>query len=195
MTEKIVDVAVVGAGIAGLSAAVFLGRAGRSTIVYDGGRPRIFAVDKIREYTGFDGETPANVLSRAREEALAYGVSIRTELVKRIEPREDGLFDVWAATRTTARTVVLATGLTDEVPEMQGLSKVWGNDLRVCPCFDGYEVRDQRFVVFGLPDRLAHMGSWVSMWSPHVTVVSRELSIRKAGSAFASWASPSCPTK
>jgi len=173
MAECIQDVAVVGAGIAGLSAAVFLGRAGRSTVIYDGGRPRIFAVDEVREYVGFDGVSPANVLAAAREEALKYGVTIRKELVERIDARSDGLFEVRGATKILARAVVLATGLTDEVPRLEGLAEPWGNDLRVCPCFDGFEVRNKRFVVFGVPERLAHMGSWVSMWSPHVTVVSK----------------------
>lgn len=173
MAEYVVDVAVVGAGIAGLSAGLFLGRAGRSTIIYDGGRPRIFAVDKVREFVGFDGLSPANILQHAREEALKYGAEIRNELVERIDARTDGLFEVQGVEKVLARTVVLATGLTDEVPHLDSLSEPWGNDLRVCPCFDGYEVRNKRFVVFGIPERLAHMGSWVSMWSPHVTVVSK----------------------
>lgn len=54
------------------------------------------------------------------------------------------------------------------------MTQTWGNDLRVCPCFDGHEVRNQRFVVFGVHERLAHLASWVSVWSPHVTVVTPE---------------------
>lgn len=166
------DAVIVGAGVAGLSAAVFLGRAGLNTIVYDAGKPRIMAVDRVREYLGFDGVTPSELLSRARAEVTRYGVSIRPERVLSIEPRADGLFDLRsAADIVCTRTIVLATGLMDQVPALAELSEVWGRDLRVCPCFDGYEVRDQRFVVFGLPERLAHMGAWVSMWSPHVTVV------------------------
>jgi hypothetical protein len=69
---------------------------------------------------------------------------------------------------------VLATGLIDELPHLEGLRRVWGRDLHICPCFDGHEVRDKRFVVFGVPERLAHLGSWVSMWSPHVTVVTKQ---------------------
>ena len=171
-----IDTAVVGAGIAGLSAALFLGRAGRSTVVYDGGKPRIFAVEEVREYLGFDGMTPEELLTRARGEVLRYGVEIRPEAVQSITPRGDGAFDVSSSKGVvTARTVVLATGLIDELPPLSGLPEKWGRDVRVCPCFDGYEMRDQRFVVFGLGQRLAHMASWVSMWSPNVTVVSKHL--------------------
>lgn len=172
--QHTIDSVVVGAGIAGLSAALFLGRAGRSTLVYDGGRPRIFAVEEVREFLGFDGLSPAELLTQARDEVLRYGVEIRAEAVQSIAPRDDGVFDVRSAGGTvTARTVVLATGLIDELPPLAGLPRAWGRDVRVCPCFDGYEVRDRRFVVFGLPERLAYMASWVSMWSPHVTVVSK----------------------
>lgn len=172
--EGIVNSVIVGAGIAGLSAGLFLARAGRSTVVYDAGSYRILAAERIREFLGFDGWTPHEMLKKAREEVLRYGGTIRAATVEKIEPRKDGLFDVWTASRgITARTVVLATGLVDVLPPLKGLSKVWGRDLRVCPCFDGHEVRNGRFVVFGLPERLAQLGSWVSMWSPDVTVISK----------------------
>ena len=168
----IADTVVVGGGVAGLSAALFLGRAGLSVIVYDAGRPRIRAAERVREFLGFDGLSPDEMLSRARQEVLRYGVAIRSEVVERIHPGTDGVFDVLSSQgMTTARTVVLATGLRDELPPLTGIRKVWGRDLRICPCFDGHEVSGRRFVVFGLHERLAPLGSWVSMWSPHVTVV------------------------
>jgi thioredoxin reductase len=172
--SKFVDSVIVGGGIAGLSAALFLARAGRSTIVYDAGRSRILAVERVREFVGFDGWTPDEMLTKAREEVLRYSAQIRSGIVTKIESRSDGRFDVFAPDVTiTARSIVLATGLIDELPPLKGLRKVWGRDLRICPCFDGNEVRNQRFVVFGLPERLAHLGSWVSMWSPNVRVVTK----------------------
>jgi thioredoxin reductase len=171
-----IDTAIVGGGIAGLSAALFLARAGRSVIVYDAGRSRILAVERVREYVGFDGWTPDEMLTKVREEVLHYGGVIRDGTVEKVEPRTDGLFDLRTPDGVIpARTVVLATGLVDELPALQGIRKVWGRDLHICPCFDGYEVRNQRFVVFGLPERLAQLGSWLSMWSPRVTVVTKEL--------------------
>src|ERR1700758_3438919 len=173
--SKVVDSVIVGGGIAGLSAALFLARAGRSTIVYDAGRSRILAVDRIREFVGFDGLSPEQMLTRAREEVLRYRARLRHALVERIDPRIDGLFDVKTAEEVTrTRTVVLATGLIDELPHLEGLGRVWGRDLHICPCFDGHEVRDKRFLVFGVPERLVHLGSWLSMWSPHVTVVTKQ---------------------
>ncbi|MGH9625602.1 MAG: FAD-dependent oxidoreductase, partial [Bryobacteraceae bacterium] len=54
----VLDTAIVGGGVAGLSAALFLGRAGRSVILYDASRQRIRAVERVREYLGFDGLSP-----------------------------------------------------------------------------------------------------------------------------------------
>lgn len=171
--ELVVDAAIVGAGVAGLSAALFLGRAGRSTIVFDGGTTRIESVERVREYLGFDGLPPQELLSRARAEVHKYETEIKRQRVTSVTPRADGLFDVHHGHAVTiARTVVLATGLIDKLPPLSGLPKAWGRDLRVCPCFDGYEVRGKRFVVFGVPKRLLHMASWVWMWSRDVTVVS-----------------------
>ena len=105
---------------------------------------------------------------------MRYGAQIRSRIDTKIESRSDGLFDVFAPYVTiTAGSVVLATGLIDELPPLTGLRKVWGCDLRIRPCFDGYDVRNQRFVVFGLQQRLAQLGSWVSMWSPNVRVVTK----------------------
>ena len=171
-----VDAVIIGGGIAGLSAALFLARAGRSVIVYDAGRSRILAVERVHEYVGFDGWAPEDVLTKARQEVLHYGAIVRNGVVDKVDLRPDGLFDVLTQGGvTSARTVVLATGLKDELPAITGVPKVWGRDLRICPCFDGYEVRNQRFVVFGLPKRVGQLGSWVSMWSRDVTVISKEL--------------------
>ena len=168
----VIDTAIIGAGPAGLSAALFLARAGRSVVAFDGGPSRIMSVERVREYMGFDGVSPRDMLDRMRADAVRYGAQIWSENVRAIDPRPDGTFEVHHLSgSTTARSVVLATGMTDELPDVEGLTRPWGNDLRICPCFDGYEVRDGRFVVFGVPERVAHLGAWVSAWSSRVTVI------------------------
>jgi len=104
------------------------------TTVYDAGRSRIFAVERVREFVGFDGWTPDEMLTKAREEVMRYGAQIRSGIVTKIESRSDGLFDVFALDVTiTARSIVLATGLIDELPPLKGLRKVWGCDLQYMP--------------------------------------------------------------
>ena len=77
MTENLFDVAVVGAGAAGLSAAIALGRSRRSVLVLDGGPPRNAPADGMHNYLGRDGARPADLLAAGQAEARSYGVQIR----------------------------------------------------------------------------------------------------------------------
>src|SRR5207237_6510537 len=87
----LIDCVIVGGGVAGLSAALFLGRSGRSTVVFDDGSPRILAVDRVREFLGHDGEAPPDLLARERSEVLRYGVDVVSAQVDTITPRPDGM--------------------------------------------------------------------------------------------------------
>jgi thioredoxin reductase len=130
------------------------------------------ALGNGEEQIAEDGMSPLKMLERMRNEVVRYGAHIQSGRVHRVYPRTDGLFDVHSSSGSvTARTIVLATGLVDQVPGVKGLSKTWGNDLRICPCYDGNEMRNQRFVVFGVQERLAQLASWVSVWSPRVTLI------------------------
>ena len=171
--ENVIDCVVVGAGVGGLAAGLFLGRAGRSTLIFNGGRPTIMVVETVREYLGFDGMTPDEMLEKASNEVRRYGVEILNAKVEKIIPLDNGWFNViYPGGQVTSRSVVLATGETYELPDISGIPEIWGRDLRVCPCFDGNEVRNGKYVVFGVGGKLAHMASWVSMWSDDITIVS-----------------------
>lgn len=169
---EIVDVVIVGAGAAGLSAALFLTRARRRTLVFDGGPTRYSVAELIHEFPGQEAITPTEFQARTRTEVVRYGGEIRAEKVKNIEPRSDGDFEVWSeGGKITARAVVLATGLVDVLPPVRGLREAWGKDAHVCPCFSGYELKEQRLVVFGLPERLVQAGKFLTSWAHQVTVV------------------------
>jgi thioredoxin reductase len=169
-----VDVAVVGGGAAGLSAALFLARAQRRVVVFDAGSPRIGAVTHIHELLGSENATPDEFLAHARRDTTRYGTEIRDQPVVSVEPRHDGQFDLHTVdTSTTASAVVLATGLVDVLPDIPGLSDIWGRDLHVCPCFSGHEVRNERIVVMGIGAQLAQSAKFLTAWTPNVTVITR----------------------
>jgi thioredoxin reductase len=76
------------------------------------------------------------MLTKARQEILRNGAEIRSATVHKIEPRADGLVDVFVPNEViTARTIVLVTGLVDELPPLTGLRKAWGRELHICPLF------------------------------------------------------------
>lgn len=171
-SPKVVDTVVIGAGVAGLSAALFLVRARRSVLIFDAGAPRISATNEIHELLGFEGKTPSELKEIGEKEVLKYGGEIQKEKVDKVQQTGDNLFEIQTAKRAIiARTVVIATGLTDILPNIPGLKEGWGNDIHVCPCFTGYELHNKKVVVFGLHERIGQLSKFLTAWVADVTVI------------------------
>ncbi|HTO01244.1 MAG TPA: bifunctional NAD(P)/FAD-dependent oxidoreductase/class I SAM-dependent methyltransferase [Microthrixaceae bacterium] len=147
--ERHCDVAVIGGSAAGLAAALQLGRQRRSVIVVDAGEPRNAPATHMHSYLGHDGLPPSELAELGREEVRSYGVEVVPGRAIDITRLADGdLFRINLAEGTTvvARRIVAATGVVDELPDIEGLSQHWGTDVIACPFCHGYEVRDQRIV-------------------------------------------------
>jgi thioredoxin reductase (NADPH) len=149
------DVVVVGGGVAGLSAALVLGRARRRVVVVDAGEPRNAQSAHLHGFLSRDGMNPAELLSTARGEVAGYGVELLAGRAVGIDRLDGALFAVRLAdgARLTARAVVVATGLRDALPDIPGLRPRWGKDVQVCPYCHGDEVRDSALGVIGGEDR------------------------------------------
>lgn len=149
------DVAVIGGGAAGLSAALVLGRARRRVVVIDSGNPRNAPAAHMHGYLSRDGMAPADLLRLGSEEASGYGVELVPGRVVSVEPG----FSVRLADGSTvnARRLLLATGAIDALPELPGASERWGRDFLHCPYCHGWEVRDQPLAVLSTgPDSVEH---------------------------------------
>ena len=136
-----VDVLVIGAGPAGLTAATYLGRFLRSVIVADGGAPRASWIPLSHNTPGFPaGITGDAILARMREQAEEYGAVIEPGRVETLIPEGPG-FEAWLNGRCLrARAVLLATGVTDRHPDLPGVERAIERALvRICPICDGYE--------------------------------------------------------
>lgn len=146
-TVRHCDVAVVGGSAAGLAAALQLGRQRRSVLVVDSGEPRNAVAAEMHSFLGRDGTPPAELLAAGRDEVRGYGGEILSGRVVRVG-RDGERFAVELAEGHTvlARRVVVATGLVDELPAVEGLAEHWGGAVIHCPFCHGYEVRDQRVV-------------------------------------------------
>ncbi len=142
------DVAVIGGSAAGLAAAVQLGRQRRSVIVVDAGEPRNAPAAHLHGYLGFDGATPSDLLAAGREEVRSYGGEVLAGRVARVTRHGDDRFllDLDGGHSIVARRVLVATGLVDELPDIEGLAGQWGRDVLHCPFCHGYEFRDRRIV-------------------------------------------------
>lgn len=166
MDERSYDVVVVGGGAAGLSAALVLGRARRSVAVIDAGAPRNAPAAHMQGFLSRDGMAPAAFLAAGREEVVRYGVDLIEDEVLRIER---GFTAHLASGRTIgARRVLIASGATDQLPEVSGVRQRWGRDLLHCPYCHGWEVRDEPLGVLGaLPGSVEH-AHLVRQWSDDV---------------------------
>lgn len=163
LPETLVDVAVLGGGAAGLSGALMLARSRRSVVVLDAGTPRNAPAAAIHALLGHDGTPPAEYLARGRAEVRRYGGRIvRAQVVsaRAAQPAPDGdlLFalDLADGRTLTARRLLVAVGVRDELPEIPGLAPHWGRDLVHCPFCHGWEVRDRAIGVLATTAMSAH---------------------------------------
>ena len=166
------DVIVAGGSWAGLSAAMQLARARRRVLVVDGGLPRNRFARASHGFLGQDGRAPAEILQTARAQVLAYpSAELRRDQVAGVAAREGG-FDVEFASGTaaSARRVVLATGVVDELPDLPGLRERWGRTVLHCPYCHGYEVADGRLGILAVGEASMHQALLLPDWSTEVTL-------------------------
>ncbi|MEE4022028.1 NAD(P)/FAD-dependent oxidoreductase [Gordonia sp. PKS22-38] len=171
MSTNAFDVAIVGGGPAGLSAATTLARSLRSVIVIDAGEPRNAPAEGAHNVLGNEGIRPTELLAKGRAEARGYGTEIRSGAVTDAA-RTDEVFTLELADgdTVTARRVLLAAGLVDELPDVPGVRELWGSTVLHCPYCHGYEVRGRRIGVLGTSPMSVHQTLLFSQLSDDVTL-------------------------
>src|SRR5690242_18576534 len=166
------DCIIVGAGPAGLNAALVLGRARRRVVVLDDAHPRNYATHEMHGVLGHDGLDPADLRARGRAELAGYGVGVVSAEVHDGEVA-DGVVRLRSARGVdVARTVLFATGMLDEVPDIPGFAGVWGTSAHTCPYCDGFEHRDERLAVLAAGGRGEHLAVLVRQWTDDVIPLS-----------------------
>src|SRR3954447_5879363 len=166
------DCIVVGAGPAGLNAALVLGRARRRVLVLDSAQPRNYATHEMHGVLGHDGLDPADLRARGRTEIARYGPEVVAAEVREAEVL-GGTVEVTSARGVDrARTVLLATGMLDEVPDIPGFADVWGTTAHTCPYCDGFEHRDERLAILAAGARGEHLAILLRQWSDDVSLIS-----------------------
>jgi len=184
MDEPILDCLIVGGGPAGLTAAIYLARFHLDILVVDGGKSRAGWIPCTRNHAGFpDGINGKELLQRMRDQACKYGAKVETEYVTKLE-RDDksGLFTAtWGSGCRTARTVLLATGVTNRRPPMdeelhddalaRGL-------IRYCPICDGYEVTDKKVGVIGSDSHGVAEAVFIRSYTADITLIAPDKAMR-----------------
>lgn len=169
--EFMFDVIIVGAGPAGLSAALILGRCRRNVLICDAGHPRNNASRSLHGYLTRDGIEPAELLRIGREQLRPYTtVHLRSDEVTGARTVSNG-FEVTVNDEVvSSRKLLLATGVVDHLPDIEGLKPLYGRSVFHCPYCDGWELRDQPIAIYGREDRGSGLALELTGWSRDLIV-------------------------
>ncbi|WP_434680501.1 NAD(P)/FAD-dependent oxidoreductase [Pseudomonas sp. R1-18] len=145
------DCLIIGAGPAGLTTAIYLSRFHRHVLVADGGNSRAGLIPVSHNYPGFPpGISGENLLARLREQAAGYGARIESGRVEALRKDRTGFVAQLNGRAIRARRVVLATGMIDAMPDIEGAADAIARRIvRLCPICDGYEVNGDNVAVYG----------------------------------------------
>ncbi len=168
------DAAVVGAGPAGLSAALSIARACRRVLLVDDGHARNAPAAHAWGFITRDGTPPEDIRQIGRDELDRYDVTVIDAHVEAAERTPEGVFCLTLDDDrdAQARTLVLATGIEDILPPVPGLREAWGCGVAHCPYCHGWGLRGQPTAFYGCGDDAFEMGRFLTLWSDAVTVVS-----------------------
>lgn len=184
------DVAIVGGGPAGLSAAIWLGRYRHRVVLLDSGDPRNWETRGIHGYLGLPDVPPYELRARGRDEARRFGAELLDAHVERIDrvaeeqfalevhpiavtratPRELEVRDLPAAQCLSARRVLLAFGIKDVWPDVPGLDRCYGDTVHHCPDCDGYEALGSNIVVIASGRSAVGMAFSLATWSDAIII-------------------------
>jgi thioredoxin reductase len=192
------DVAIVGGGPAGLTAALWLGRYLHRVVVIDSGDPRNWETRGVNGFPGHPGITPAELRGKTRDECRDYDVELIDGFVVQIGRADDAFvvkFDPMVVTKARedhpgsgaprapsdnaprpetqtlrASRLLLAFGLRDEWPRVPGLRQVYGSAAHVCPDCDGYDTRGKKVVVLASGRKAAGMALNLTTWTRDIVI-------------------------
>lgn len=166
------DCIIVGGGPAGLSAALLLGRCRRRVLLCDSGEPRNRWATTVNGFFSRDGVPPRELLALARAQLAGYDtVELRNVCVEDADRTEDG-FEVSlpGGERVRGRTLLLATGVVDDVPSIDGFREAYGRSVHHCPYCDGYEYRDRALVVYARGDSGFGLSVGLTAWTDQIVL-------------------------
>jgi len=169
------DVAIIGGSNAGLSAALTLGRGRRNVVVIDEDQPRNAPASHAHNVFTRDGTPPGELRRIGREQLRAYGVQFVNSRVLAAQG-DNGAFTLTLKNGQcfTAARLLLATGVSDDLPDVPGLRELWGKRIFSCPYCHGWEVRDTPLAVLDRGNTADSYARLIQNWSRDLVLLTGE---------------------
>ena len=166
------DVAIVGGGPAGLSAAIWLARYLHRVLLVDSGDPRNWETRGINGFLGHPGIRPAELRGMGRDEARSHGAELVDATCETVSKIDEDTFELILAkgVRRRARRLLLAIGLKDVWPDIPGLEHVYGANAHVCPDCDGRDCMEKKVVVIGTGRKAVGMALNLTTWTNQIII-------------------------
>jgi len=172
MTAETLDTVIVGGGPAGLSAALWLGRYRRSVAVYDVGEPRNEPAWAVHGYPGIQDPAPLELRRRLQGQAKGSGAALREGEIRVVRGEKNAFeLETSAGDVVLARRVILAYGLRDYIPDIEGIEPLYGTSVFHCPDCDGPSVADTRIGVVGWNRHGANQALYLRHFSEDVVLL------------------------
>ena len=170
---ELYDCIIIGGGPAGLNAAVVLGRCRRKVLMFDTGSYRNRLSHGMHNYLTRDDIKPSDFISICQQEVEKYSVQKLEKKIISAKKNKEGIFEVKDEKQVMyrAKTLLVATGLSDNVPEVKGFAECYGHSVFHCPYCDGWEVRDKKLAVYARNKDGSELALMLKCWSPHVVLL------------------------
>lgn len=166
------EVIIIGGSYSGLSAAMALGRASRRTLIIDAGEPCNRQTPHSHNFITHDGEVPAVISAKAKEQVLAYPTItfVNDKALKAIKTKEGFEISTEAGNTYNTQKLLLTTGIKDVMPPIKGFSECWGISVIHCPYCHGYEVKNQKTALMANGPIAEHFLPILLQWTKDLTL-------------------------
>lgn len=166
------EVIIIGGSYSGLSAAMALGRASRKTLVIDAGEPCNRQTPHSHNFITHDGDTPASISAKAKEEVLQYPTVafVNDKAIKANKTKDGFEISTSAGNLYHTKKLLLATGVKDVMPDIDGFADCWGISVIHCPYCHGYEVKNQKTALMANGPIAEHFLPLLLQWTKELTL-------------------------
>ncbi|MBF2708077.1 NAD(P)/FAD-dependent oxidoreductase [Flavobacterium soyangense] len=170
--NKKFDVIIVGGSYSGLAAGMALGRALKEVLIIDSGKPCNAQTPHSHNFLTQDGKTPAAIATLAKQQVEDYDTVTFFNGLATNGKKTDNGFEIQVTSGETfeANKLIFATGIKDEMPDIEGFSDCWGISMLHCPYCHGYEVRDEKTGIFGNGEHGNELAKLISNWTNDLTL-------------------------